>query len=320
MTFAATVVSRVGVWQVSDHRLSLANGAPLPNPSIKHFILECTDGKALITYAGIGVSPKLGVHVSDWLRKLLRGYKGLTVGVALEMITQAATKNIGKYHKPLTFSIGACINGDPILYGITNRCINTHSKSIGIVPRFQLMHSKLKSRNSIILTMEGTGSLALQKWVFNEFPHGKFLVHDDEVNRVYHRIRKRWNKPNIGVEFMNYLAYLNKFASRKLNTLPGFAAYAHTVSEECVTTFLHPKTLNVNTRAHGYVPTISMAVPTIARGWDITQLVQTLCSEFEKDGLQALQHHQQGLPAPEPDGDKWNELLRAQDWKPSDKF
>jgi hypothetical protein len=317
MTFAATVVSRVGIWQVSDHRQSLA-GKPLPDPAMKQFVLKCDDGKALIAYAGIGVSPKFGVHVSDWLRKLLRGYKGLTIGVALQLIVEAATTKIAKYGKPLTFLIGASIAGRPVLYGITNRTLNVQRKCFETMSRFQLMHSELKAPNSIILVMEGSGSRALGKFYPAEFPNGKFFVCVREVDRTYRLIRKLWRKPNISLPVMSYLAYLNKLASIRLNSLPEYEDDAHTVSEECITTFLHPKTLATTSRRHGYEQTISTLVPTIEGSWDITQLARTIIPEAEKWALQASQHLQQGLPPREHF--KLNELLAAQDWKPSDKF
>ena len=317
MTFAATVVSRIGIWQVADHRLSRA-GTPLTDPSMKQVLLECRDGKALISYAGIGASPQFQLHVSDWVRKLLRG-RDLTVEGALNILVQAATDKLTRYHTHHTFMIGASVNSDPVFYGITNRSFDPNAKTFAIASQFQLMTNRLNHHPKCILFgMEGTGSLALQQFVVEEFPNGKFLIFDDAVNELYHLIEKRWHKPGIRFDVMGYLAHLNRLASKRLATSPKYAAYAQSVSEACFTIFLDPKRLTLEQRCHGHAEAIW--VPTVAGRWDVTQLVKTVLPELEKHMIQCLEHHKQGLQMPEVDGDKLNELLRAQDWRTLDDF
>src|SRR6266567_527499 len=72
MTLNLTIVNPWGIWQCSDHRLTdTVTGKLVDDYSIKHVILRCPDGAALLAYAGAGRINSL--DLSDWLREILRG-------------------------------------------------------------------------------------------------------------------------------------------------------------------------------------------------------------------------------------------------------
>lgn len=81
MTLTMMIVAPWGVWACSDHRLTPLDGqGDIIDRSVKQIVLRTADGEVVITYAGIGsVDVHRGedqweqdVHISEWLRRLLR--------------------------------------------------------------------------------------------------------------------------------------------------------------------------------------------------------------------------------------------------------
>ena len=103
MTLTMTIVAPWGVWQCADHRLIWIDGGKVTDRedfSVKHMAVRCPDGVALITYSGIGALDRK-LHVSDWMRELVRGDNRRTVDGTLIRIREAATMDLarpGKAH------------------------------------------------------------------------------------------------------------------------------------------------------------------------------------------------------------------------------
>lgn len=121
MTLNITVVTPLGAWQCSDHRLSNPDtGAIEDDLSMKHLTLHCRDGHALISYSGIGSIR--GRHVSDWLRETLRG-ESRSLIETLTLIRANATRWIGPHVEgryPHLFNMGVYSEGAAWLVQIGN--------------------------------------------------------------------------------------------------------------------------------------------------------------------------------------------------------
>src|SRR5712691_6613249 len=122
MTLNLTIVNTWGIWQCSDHRLvDPATGELVDNYSIKHVILRCPDGAALLAYAGAG---RIGsLDLSDWIRETLRG-ESRTLDQSFILIRENATRDLapllrarGIHHM---FSIGVFLAGRPWVVQIRN--------------------------------------------------------------------------------------------------------------------------------------------------------------------------------------------------------
>jgi hypothetical protein len=118
MTLNLMIVNRWGTWQSADLRTTNPNTGKLEDDdSVKQVILHCTDGDAIVAYAGIGAVRKAGssdwIGLSDWIRQILRGVSR-TVDQSLIFLREQATKDIGPIAKQKyahCFTIGATIGG-----------------------------------------------------------------------------------------------------------------------------------------------------------------------------------------------------------------
>lgn len=296
MSLTITVVSEAGIWQSSDHRLSNDNGI-IPEDTIKHIQMGCTDGKALISYVGIGSVDK--THISDWVRKLLRGSNG-TIENNLSIIKETADKRLTPHCKslcmPHTFSIGAFVNNEPRIYFITNR-LNKSPKIVA--DTFSFRGIRLKNPRGSIINIEGIGSSALQR---------KVLKH---INRI---IKKNWNKPTLNKQVMDYLAFLNKTVARH----PDYKNY---ISEDCLVSYL----LRDGTAAHKFYKneksTRTETIPFIARGFDIKELLDAIGDDMIEDAIRGFEAMKRGeKETPKLDVSKQDQKLRRADFKPRDEL
>jgi hypothetical protein len=121
MSLNLTIINSSGAWQASDHRLvEPKTGRIIDDASIKHVSLRCTDGAALLAYAGVGAIDD--VTLSDWIREILRGATG-PVEQSVNLLRGAATRDLGpivkgRFHH--MFSIAAFIQRRPWLAQIRN--------------------------------------------------------------------------------------------------------------------------------------------------------------------------------------------------------
>ncbi|MFD9203886.1 hypothetical protein ACFWDP_37160, partial [Streptomyces anthocyanicus] len=122
MTLVITLVTQNGVWASTDHRLTgYPGGDVITDGSVKHVIVRCTDGAALVSYTGIGRVDNL--DVSTWMREVLRG-ESRTVDETLMDLQEQATARIGSQAKrlnvPHAFLAGAFLGERPWAVAITN--------------------------------------------------------------------------------------------------------------------------------------------------------------------------------------------------------
>jgi hypothetical protein len=122
MTFTLTLVNQYGIWQSSDFRLTLPVTQKIEDDySRKQIKFRCSDGAALLTYAGLGSVEGLGI--ADWIRQFIRG-DTLTVDQTLIKIRERATEDIGdllhKHNFQHMFSIGAFLGGASWVVQIRN--------------------------------------------------------------------------------------------------------------------------------------------------------------------------------------------------------
>jgi hypothetical protein len=122
MTLLLGIAAPWGMWQSSDHRLTeLPSRRLITDASMKHLGIKAVDGRALVTYTGIGRVD--GEDVSDWLRKTLRGEdRGLEeIG---QVIADRATREIGdaaRRHEVMhAFVISAFLRGKPFVVVVAN--------------------------------------------------------------------------------------------------------------------------------------------------------------------------------------------------------
>src|SRR4030042_2507452 len=118
MTLNITIVAPWGIWQCSDHRVSIIQCGKIvkkDDNSMKHIAVSCRDGTALISYAGLAEIE--GLHISDLLRELLRG-QSRSLDETLIFIREQATLTLApvasKYKEGHHFfNIGAFLAGKP---------------------------------------------------------------------------------------------------------------------------------------------------------------------------------------------------------------
>ena len=135
MTINLTIISRFGVWQASDHRLSyLEPRQGYEDRTVKHVVLRCADGVALIAYAGLAlIDAGLGlVEISDWVRESLRGETRL-LEPSLVVLRVNATRDLGPLCRhlrlPHMFTIGILAAGVPWIVQIRNFTIDERGKA-----------------------------------------------------------------------------------------------------------------------------------------------------------------------------------------------
>lgn len=125
MTLNITLQNPWGLWQCSDHRLwDPTTDEMVDDGSIKclsvHSVDESDPLTVLVTYCGVG---SVGdVHLSDWLRRLLRREER-TLTEILQLIETEASRQLGpivggRYRH--SFSIGSCEIAELRVFTIDN--------------------------------------------------------------------------------------------------------------------------------------------------------------------------------------------------------
>jgi len=257
MTLNLTIVNEWGIWQCSDHLLS--DGTH----SIKHAIIRCDDGVALLAYAGVG---KEGlVHISDWIRETLRG-QSLSLDQTFLLIRENATRDLapqlrarGWYHM---FSIGAFLAGRPWAVQIRNFLANNPLGPFGLVlDRFE----------NVAKDMTGTG----QGFMFG--PPDSLTLPDLKLLSV---IGTR--KPRKPKDFRNLLAAMNRRASRT-------SVGKNKISAACVTTYIPPAGEPAEVEFHDAAGVPSRlshrVVPTLLFGIDVSEMARVLPGRLQDDAF-----------------------------------
>jgi hypothetical protein len=95
MTFVLGITTRDSVWMLTDRRLSTPSGKTLRDDGIKLMFLESYDGKAILAYAGLGLTPGQ-TEPSEWMSRVLRGHN-LRMEQYLEVLQATAGAQLPKY-------------------------------------------------------------------------------------------------------------------------------------------------------------------------------------------------------------------------------
>ncbi len=244
MTLNLTIVNRYGAWQCSDHRLTdLASGNCIDDTNVKHVILRCPDGSALIAFAGLGRIE--GVAISDWLHEILRG-KCRTVEESLITMLNSATQDLAPRLSALKlrhmFTIAAFIKTHPWIIQIRNFSCNRS----GI---YQATDKFLIARE-----VSEVGCTTI-------FGEGVSAKDTEKLKEVCVK------KPRNPKEFAKLLGGVNGRAAMSNNS----------ISPQCVVTYMPPEGLPCETRFFdGNQERINLAptVPVILFGVDLTDAVR----------------------------------------------
>ena len=267
MSLNITIVAPWGIWQCSDHRLTnLQTGAVYDHYSMKQVTLHCPDGAALITYAGIG---NVGTsHVSDWLRRQIRG-ESYSLDETLILIRERASKWIGpqaasgKY--PHVFSIGAFFGSAPWVLIITNHVASAEpAKST-----FDTCGQRIDGEPLFLVTGM------------------KEAVAPEDIQLLTKVVKKKPRQPD---DYHKLLADINCRASKH-------PKYGRWISPACVTAFMPPKGEPVHVKEHRWDSTglpEDRSVPVVFHGIDATDLVNLSRDRLKQiTGKRPLQDEEQ---------------------------
>src|SRR5262245_50374867 len=144
MTQTLTLINQFGAWQSADFRLTAPDGAVTNDFSPKQVHFWCTDGTALVSYAGLGsVFPKgkdgPEVQISDWMRALLRGERH-SLNSMFNKLLENATADLGQHFynegKLHQFSVAAFFGSKPCVVEVRNFRLQKHAGQPELLNRF----------------------------------------------------------------------------------------------------------------------------------------------------------------------------------------
>src|SRR6185436_13929085 len=100
MTLVVTVNGPESIWLVADRRLTFFDGRPPKEDACKVMFLETTDAKAILSYAGLGVTG-LGTEPSAWTSAVLHG-RNLPLEQSLGLLAEAMRKEVPRHIAPFS--------------------------------------------------------------------------------------------------------------------------------------------------------------------------------------------------------------------------
>jgi hypothetical protein len=226
VTLVMTLVTPYGAWASTDHRLTAyPGGAIITNSSVKHVVVKCQDGAALISYTGLG---RLGnMDISRWMREVLRGESRTVDGTLIDLREQATARfglqaqKVGVMH---AFLAGAYIAGRPWAVEIRNVRPATAFSPVTIQPVFD------------------TGAIKVDKGILIVAGSGRDAVLDRDrvlLTQIVHR------KPRRPEEFMKLLADVNRRAAESRHPA------AKTITRSCTVVFMPPSGDGVKNEWYG---------------------------------------------------------------------
>ncbi len=215
MTLAITLVTGYGVLASTDHRLRAhPSGQLITDSSVKHVVIRCRDGAALVSYTGLGRVGRL--DISTWMREVLRG-ESRTVDETFIDLREQATARFGLQARALgvfhAFLAGAFLGGRPWAVEIRNLRPATAFSPGGIEPGFETV---ALSVDDPVLLVAGAGRDA--------------VVQADR--ELLQRVSRR--RPRRPEDFMRLLGDVTRRAAES-----GHPA-ARTVSRSCSVVFMPP--------------------------------------------------------------------------------
>lgn len=254
MTLNITVVAPWGIWQCSDHRLSRVRDGRVEHyedTSMKHLSIRGLDGTALITYTGLGTFEN--VHVSDWMRQLLRG-QSWTVAEALNFLCEQATLTLApialKYNIYHIFSVGVFMAGRPWFVIISNTQPVADYPNYPPLDEFALYPTYVGEENAICFV---TGT--------------KQAINENDYQLLAHIAQ---NRPSRQTDYQMVLANINRRASQhKIHGWP--------ISPDCITCFLSTTGAPGSQQMHHWDPAkplLYKPIPQLVFGIDLTEMMQ----------------------------------------------
>jgi hypothetical protein len=259
LTLTMTIVAPWGVWQCSDHRVTYLVQKPnrqwrvvkREDESVKHVQLGCKDGVALLAYSGLA---KIGNdHISDWLRRLVRGQSG-TVDETLIRIREGATATLAgpaaKAGVAHAFVIGTFVQGQPWMVAIVNQELPDSPP---------LDHFRT----------EGLAAWEPKTLIVGE---GRDAVSEEDRALVERAAQRRPRRPE---EYSELLAAVHRRAKHSKEPEPSKRSAHNSISEACITSYLLPGSIAVHSMKHWGKPDPSgkdlPPVPLLISGIDTTE-------------------------------------------------
>ncbi|MET7700420.1 hypothetical protein [Streptomyces sp. NPDC005485] len=259
MTLAITLVTPNGVWGSTDHRLTTYPGGRLvTDSSVKHVVIRCHDGSALLSYTGLGRVGRL--DVSEWMRGVLRG-QSRTLDETLIDLSQQATACFGAEAKALgvfhVFLAGAFLGGEPWAVEIKNLRQPSAFWTGGIHAQFET--AAIRVRDSVVM---GAGS----GW-------DAVSTKDRELlNKVSNR------KPRNPEDFMRLLGDVNQRAADRIKSRP------RSVSRSCTVVFMPPEGDGIQRGWYGPDEERHLAPVDLSHmlfGIDLGEVSRTILKDFQ---------------------------------------
>jgi hypothetical protein len=260
VTLSMAIVAPWGIWTCNDHRvidlqwdskLRQWRAGKRDDFSVKHLELHCPDGSALVTYSGLGKVNRT-IHVSDWLRRLIRG-ETRTLDETLIRIREAATAELAKPAAAAgvehTFIAGAFLQRRPWAVAITNTQLPP-----GSPPRDHFITDAVLADETPRLMVVGAGRDAISE-------KDRALL-----KRIIHYPPKR------SQDYSQVLADIHRRA--KHSNHPA----RHTLSEGCLTAHMWPSGRGHGIKAHWSEPEHASGKrlpvpPRVHSGIDYTELM-----------------------------------------------
>jgi len=109
MTLNLMIINPSGIWQYADYQGTDPYSGKVADDYLqKQIVLPCSDGSALMAFAGVG-SVKVGyktASIAHWVLQILRG-EDRTLDQSLILLRERATEDLG----PHMFTVGAVLDG-----------------------------------------------------------------------------------------------------------------------------------------------------------------------------------------------------------------
>lgn len=264
MTINLTIINPFGVWQGSDHRLTDPNTRLVVDDySIKHVIIRCPDGAALLAYAGIGKVKNL--DISDWIRETLRG-ENRTLDQSFILIRENSTRDLGqllyKHSIPHMYSIGAFLNGQPWCIQIRN------FNSKAGVPDGSILNHFITAAKPI----ENSG----QSFIFGD---GEKAIPKKDRTTFFEMASRKPRQPK---EFRDLLATIIRRSAKNMTG-------EKSISSSCVITYMPPTGEPFESKFYGGDKTHKpLITPMLLFGIDLTELQRgTIGNIHSKDSTKS---------------------------------
>ena len=274
MTLTQTIVAPWGIWQCSDYRLiNLQTGEIHEHWSHKFLDVLCNDGRALITYTGLGRldfdpnSPDL----SEWMADQLQGF-AINIPETIKRIEDVSTRYLMKYDTSHIFTVGAFIQGQAWLLEVANVEVDDCSSSSRLRSyRVNSASKRLKSFRVYSEHISGQPIVLLRGETK--------AVSQPDRNRLRNEIKQR---PRRAKRFMKLLAHVNKRASDEEN-------YGRFISRECAATYMPANGEGVLGKGFPWgneaMPWSTVAPPRLFHGINMTKFLRDGVNSLEQEVL-----------------------------------